>query len=282
MIRVSDDGRGMDPAIEEEGRRKAPDHTVGSRCPLDQEALELVFLPGLSTAEAVTNVSGRGVGMDVVQNNVRALRGNISLSSALGSGTVFAIKLPSSVMVSRGVLVESDGEQYVLPIDAVREMVKLRTADLRMHRDRALAAVRGNVHRVVSLSNLLGLRGKRSGTFSEAELNAMLLATEGEVLAVVVDRLVAEVDVVAKPLPVGYDAAASSEGRLSWVTAASRWFSSRSGSRGCSRLRFRRTRVRSRNHSRRGRNNPSVKPRGNSPSVTDHLALPRHVECAKP
>ena len=91
----------------------------------DRAALELIFLPGLTTAEQVTDISGRGVGMDVVRSNIRQLHGTTTLESKLGSGSKIIITLPASLMVSKGILVEAKGEEYVFPIESVVQIVSL-------------------------------------------------------------------------------------------------------------------------------------------------------------
>ena len=208
IIRISDDGRGMDP---KRLRAKALEKGLFSDVELaamsDQAALELIFLPGFSTAEKVTDVSGRGVGMDVVQSNIRQLHGTIALSSELGKGSVMSIKLPSSLMVSKGMLIECGTEQYVLPIEGVREMVKLRREQVRHFRGMAMTSIRGAICPIFSLARLLGLEAESAdGTLMTAEeSNAVIVSTRSGDLAVLVDRLVAEIDVIVKPLSAGLD-----------------------------------------------------------------------------
>ena len=125
-IEVTDDGRGLDAAAL---KRKAvekglltPEAAAGMS---EEAAFQLVFLPGLTTAAKVTDVSGRGVGMDVVRSNVRNLQGTIEIRSKLGRGTTFLIKLPTSLMISKGILLEAGAQEYILPLSNIRDMVKL-------------------------------------------------------------------------------------------------------------------------------------------------------------
>jgi two-component system, chemotaxis family, sensor kinase CheA len=209
IVRVSDDGRSMDPQqlrtkAVEKGILSAADAAMLS----DKCALELIYRPGFSTAEKVTDVSGRGVGMDVVQSNIRQLRGAISLSSEMGRGSVVAIKLPSSLMVSKGILVQCATERYVLPIEGIREMVKVRRAQICQYRDMAMANIRGQVYPVFNLSALLGLKATSDETGDPSpaeEVNTAIVSTHRGSIAVVVDRLVAEIDVIAKPLSEGLE-----------------------------------------------------------------------------
>jgi two-component system, chemotaxis family, sensor kinase CheA len=208
IIRISDDGRGMDP---KRLRAKALEKNLFSEAELaampDARVLDLIFLPGFSTAEKVTDVSGRGVGMDVVQSNIHQLRGTVTVASDLGRGSVMSIKLPSSLMVSKGMLIECSAEQYVLPIEGVREMVRIRRDQVRHFNGVAMTNVRGSVCPVFSLARLLGLEATTEGglVMTSEESNAAIVFTRVGEVAVLVDRLVAEIDVIVKPLSEGLD-----------------------------------------------------------------------------
>ena len=174
----------------------------------DKRALDLIFKAGFSTAEKVTDVSGRGVGMDVVQSNVRQLRGTITVTSELDRGSVMSIKLPSSLMVSKGILVQCAADQYVLPIEGIREMVKISPQQIRGYGALAMTNIRGAICPVFSLATLFGHNptGNVSDVLSRVdELNAAIVTTRRGDIAFVVDRLIAEIDVVVKPLSEGLD-----------------------------------------------------------------------------
>ena len=209
VIRISDDGRGMDAT---RLRAKAVEKgllTEQAAAELsDKRALDLIFKAGFSTADKVTDVSGRGVGMDVVQSNVRQLRGTIAVSSELGQGSVMSITLPSTLMVSKGILVQSASDQYVLPIEGIREMVKIQPEQIRGYGDLAMTNIRGAICPVYSLATLLGRNNTsdgRDGLLHGHELNAAIVATRRGDIAFVVDRLIAEIDVIVKPLGEGLD-----------------------------------------------------------------------------
>ncbi len=164
-----------------------------------EAAFDLIFLLGFSTAATVTSISGRGVGMDIVRSNVRQLHGTVAVDSELGKGSSFIIKLPASLMVSKGMLIECAGEQYILPIESIRETVKVPWSDIHQVGDARLMHVRGSVHPVVSLAELLMAPGR---TLAErrAECCVAIVQTRGGLAAIVVDRLVSEIDVIVKPL----------------------------------------------------------------------------------
>jgi two-component system chemotaxis sensor kinase CheA len=160
----------------------------------------LVFLPGLTTAQKVTEVSGRGVGMDVVRNNIRNLQGTIDIQSKRGSGTTFSIKLPTSLMISKGILLEDGCEEYVLPLGSIRDMVKIPAAELHRYRGSRIVQIRGDIYSIVSLAELFGLRAKESPELSIAIVEA------GRVrYGLMVDRFVSEVEVIVKPLAGGLE-----------------------------------------------------------------------------
>ena len=121
VLEVADDGRGIDPDVVRRravARGFAPADTAAVLT--DREALELIFLPGFSTATTVTTASGRGVGMDVVRTNVRRLNGEIDVASTVGEGTRFTLRLPLTVLVSEALLVRVGGETLAVALTRSR------------------------------------------------------------------------------------------------------------------------------------------------------------------
>jgi two-component system, chemotaxis family, sensor kinase CheA len=198
-IDIIDDGAGIDA-----GRLKQKAFSKGlitarqADSMSDADAFQLIFAPGLSTAEKVTDVSGRGVGMDVVRNNIAALRGSIGIESRRGEGTRLSIKLPTSVLISKGILLEAGGEEYILPLASIRDMVKVRADEVRTYRGRAMANVRGRVLGLVSLAESLGLPAKAADELSLAVID------DGQgACGLIADRFSSEVEVLVKPLSGG-------------------------------------------------------------------------------
>ncbi|MBF0155063.1 MAG: chemotaxis protein CheA [Magnetococcales bacterium] len=144
LIKVADDGKGLDPekliskAIEK--GVIAPDAEL-----TEKEAFQLIFGAGFSTAEKVTNVSGRGVGMDVVRRSIEGLRGSIDVQSELGKGTTITLKLPLTLAIIEGLLVKISNEFFVLPLAAVEECVELTRADVSATHGRHVINVRGTI-----------------------------------------------------------------------------------------------------------------------------------------
>jgi two-component system chemotaxis sensor kinase CheA len=195
-IEISEDGRGLNAAAL---KRKAVEKglldldTAASMS--DEAAFQLVFMPGLSTAAKVTDVSGRGVGMDVVRSNVRNLQGSIEIKSKAGVGTTFLIKLPASLMVSKGILLRAGGQEYILPLSNIQDMVKLPAARVHSYRGLTLAQVRGQIYPLFSLSEVLGLTAAESTEISIAIVKAGTAS-----YGLIVDRFLTEVEVLVKPL----------------------------------------------------------------------------------
>ena len=200
-IEVTDDGRGLNA---EALKRKAVEKgllTAEAAAGMSEEAaFQLVFLPGLTTAAKVTDVSGRGVGMDVVRSNVRNLQGTVEIQSKAGRGTTLRIKLPTSLMISKGILLEAGAQQYILPLSNIRDMVKLPAEEAHAYRGLTLAQVRGTIYSIFSLAEMLGLVPARTPELSLAIVEAGTVR-----YGLVVDRFLTEVEVLVKPLAGGLE-----------------------------------------------------------------------------
>jgi two-component system chemotaxis sensor kinase CheA len=207
-IEVTDDGRGLDvDAL----KRKAVDKgllTPEAAAAMSEEAaFQLVFLPGLTTAAKLTDVSGRGVGMDVVRSNVRNLRGTIEIRSKLGKGTSLLIKLPASLMISKGILLETESQQYILPLSNIRDMVKLQPGEAHQYGGVTLAQVRGTTYVLFNLAAMLGLvSAKRNVRGAGLQQLCVAIVEAGTVkYGLAVDKFLGEVEVLVKPLSGGLE-----------------------------------------------------------------------------
>jgi two-component system chemotaxis sensor kinase CheA len=194
---VIDDGRGVDTeAVERRGREVGllePEAAVGSA----DEILRLLFQPGFSTAQAVTELSGRGVGLDVVAGRIRGLGGAIELSTASGEGTTFTLRVPITLALAHALRIGVGEEEYALPITHVKEVVPLDGAN-RDAAQRGTLMVRDVAVSLVDLGRVLG-----SGSGSPS---AAVVAELGERrVAVAVDRVIGHEQIVVKPFdaPVG-------------------------------------------------------------------------------
>lgn len=199
VITVEDDGRGIDPqkvksAAVEKGliSRESADR-LGER-----ECLDLIFLAGLSTAQKVSEVSGRGVGMDVVRTNIERLNGSISLDTALGRGTKFTIRLPLTLAIVQALLVSVSGQIFALPVLSVTEILPIRVSEVKMVNQRPAVQLRGEVLPLLHLDEALGMSG--DGQPARVRKYAVCVRYGGRPVGLVVDGLVGEQEIVIKPL----------------------------------------------------------------------------------
>jgi two-component system chemotaxis sensor kinase CheA len=194
VITIEDDGRGLDKAVI---RAKAEEKgLISPDAPLtDQEIYNLIFLPGFSTARVVSNVSGRGVGMDVVKRTIEGLRGSLSLSSPEMGGTIVRLMLPLTLAIIDGLLVEIQGDRFIVPMSAVTENVELTRGERRANNGRNAIAVRGALVPYIPLRELFEIRGP------EPEIEKIVIvAMEGERVGLVVDRVIGSHQTVIQSL----------------------------------------------------------------------------------
>src|SRR5438309_814956 len=194
-VQIADDGRGMDPAsLREHASRQGFLRPEQAAALSDREALTLVFLPGFSTAGAVTTTSGRGVGMDVVRTNVSRLSGEIDLHSEQGVGTRITIKLPLTVVISDALLVRAGGETFAIPMPAIRSIAQPRPQEIRATDDREWVMIEGEEIELLRLDRVLALPGGAT----PARLPVLVFRSGVRPLAVAVDELVGKEEVVIK------------------------------------------------------------------------------------
>jgi two-component system chemotaxis sensor kinase CheA len=148
----------------------------------------------------VTDISGRGVGMDVVRSNIRQLHGTTALESRLGVGSKITITLPASLMVSKGILVEADGEAYVFPITSVMQMVRLPRQQIHRHERTHFATFRNEVYPVLRLADHFAAEDRSGEIAWPEEVAVAIVQTDREKLGIAVDRFVSDVEVIVKPL----------------------------------------------------------------------------------
>jgi two-component system chemotaxis sensor kinase CheA len=198
VITVEDDGRGIDP---ERVRRKAVERKIITEQEAssisDRDALNLIFLPGFSTASKVTNVSGRGVGLDVVKANITKLNGMIDVQSTLGQGTKFILKLPLTLAIIQGLLVDVCGEIFIIPLSSVIEVVRIPRSQVHSIKGREIIRLRDSVLPLVRLADIFNLSS--NGDFKE-NLYVVVVGLAEKKLGIVVDGLVGQKEVVIKSL----------------------------------------------------------------------------------
>jgi two-component system chemotaxis sensor kinase CheA len=198
VIEVKDDGKGLDADKLKQRAVEKGLYSASAVAAMDQQtAFKIILAAGFSTLDKVTDLSGRGVGMDVVRNSVEALRGAIHIESEIGKGTRFRIELPASLLVSRGILVALSGQQVVLPMESISKMVKLPKAEVRTVQGQEIAHMRGAIFPILHLAD--ALCAERTEDVKDDLAVVLIEATSGS-YGLVVDRFVGEVEVVATPL----------------------------------------------------------------------------------
>ena len=196
VIEVSDDGRGVDTArvVAKALERGVIDAETAQRM-TPAEAANLIFHPGLSTAETVSDLSGRGVGMDVVQTAIHNAGGSVAVTSQPGNGTTVRLALPLSMAVMRVMTIETAGALYGVPIDVIAETVRVDTSAIRLIKQSEAFMLRDTIVPLVRLRGLLRLPGH-----SEEREAVLVLRTAGGLVGLIVDRFDEHMDIILKPL----------------------------------------------------------------------------------
>lgn len=213
-IEISDDGAGIDAArIKQKAIEKGVLRYDQAELLSEREALSLIFQPGLSTAQTVTNISGRGVGMDVVKSNIEKIGGSVDISSRLGHGTIIRLKIPLTLAIIPGLVVElnerrsaprqgdGSGMSFVIPQVNLVELVRLEGAQRGAHIERigniSVYRLRGNLLPLVYLRQTLGIPPMEPQT---GVLNIVVVQAEGRQFGLVVDSIFDTQEIVVKPL----------------------------------------------------------------------------------
>jgi two-component system, chemotaxis family, sensor kinase CheA len=201
VVEVSDDGRGLDIRTI---RAKALAAGLATDAELDRmseaQVQRFIFVPGMSTAENITSISGRGVGMDVVLNNIEQIGGTVDVKSVPGQGTVFAIKIPLTLAIISALIVETSGERFAIPQVAVMELVRVRNDHehaLEFIKDTPVLRLRNKLLPLVHLSKLLGL----AEPAATATAGFVVVTQVGhETFGIIVDRVFHTEEIVVKPM----------------------------------------------------------------------------------
>lgn len=194
VITITDDGRGIDRARvrakAEENGLIAPGAVLG-----DQELLQLIFAPGFSTAAAITNLSGRGVGMDVVKKTIEGLRGAIDISSEPGQGSIVSLRIPLTLAIIDGLLVRVGDSRYVIPLGAVEECVELSPAQDARSTGRSLITLRDELVPFIRLRDQF-----KTHSAPDPHQKIVVVATGQDRVGLVVDQILGDHQTVIKPL----------------------------------------------------------------------------------
>ncbi len=200
VIEIRDDGKGIDPVVI---KRKAYEKGLIDEATLerisDHDVVNLVFAAGFSTVEVVSDLSGRGVGMDVVRTAIEKVNGTIALDSEKGKGTRIRLSLPLSMAVSNVMIIESDGQVFGMPMDCVVETVRVPRANLRTIKKSLATVLRGRIVPLKSINTLLGLNAPPIAN-DQDELAVLVVRLGDESVGLLVDNFHETVDIILKPL----------------------------------------------------------------------------------
>ena len=200
LVRVGDDGRGIDPAaVRQVAVRQHILSKQEADLITDDEARSLIFHPGLTTTAQVTAISGRGIGMDVVRDRVESLRGRLSVQSAVGKGTTISLSVPVSLTRIRCVLLRAGDETYAIPSTVVARMVTLPRAAVFTAENRDMVVIDGQPMPLVALADVLGLP-LTARADDGAPVVTLVLRAADRTVAFEVDDLASERELVLKPL----------------------------------------------------------------------------------
>jgi two-component system, chemotaxis family, sensor kinase CheA len=207
VIRVSDDGKGLDAdRLRNKAVEKGLIPAADADAMTNQQIYQLIWLPGLSTAEKVTDVSGRGVGMDIVRGKIKELNGAVDVDSQPGRGTTFTMRLPLTLAVLPSLMVEDSGEVFAVPLESVVEIVRVAREDMSTVHGQWMALVRGRVVAVATLDSLFDWRRHSAKNDAIAADNSMLVIVGegGRQIGLAVDRVIGDEDVVIKSIADNY------------------------------------------------------------------------------
>jgi two-component system chemotaxis sensor kinase CheA len=168
----------------------------------DRQLIQFIWHPGLSTAEQVTDISGRGVGMDIVKSRIEGLNGTVDVRSEPGQGTTFTVRLPLTLAIMSVLLVRVGEECYAIPLDHLDEIVEVgRGQVLRVHGRRSIE-IRGRIISLIALDDILGvIRADRSGSEAAEDKHTVVVVSNGEAtLGLIVEELLGMQEAVLKSL----------------------------------------------------------------------------------
>ena len=198
VIEVGDDGNGIDANIV---RNKAVEKGIMTREEADvlteQQAIELLFHPGFSTAKQVSEISGRGVGLDVVKSKVESLSGTVTVNTKLGEGSTWIIRLPLTLAIIQGLMVEVGGEKYAIPLDSIQSIENVPVSDIKFVSNKEVINLRGSVTRLIRMNEVL----ENQSTNDPNEDMIVVITKRGDQqVGLVIDKLEGQLEIVIKPL----------------------------------------------------------------------------------
>lgn len=198
VIEIGDDGNGIDPEVV---KARAIERNVvteeQAEAMTDQQCIDLLFAPGFSTAKVISEVSGRGVGLDVVKSKVESLSGEVSVKSKLGEGSTWTIRLPLTLAIIQALMVVVGNEKYAIPLDSIQTIEDVSASEIKLVSNKEVITLRGNVCPLIHLNQTLDIESTRD----ESEKLIVVVVKKGDKQAgLIIDELIGQLEIVIKPL----------------------------------------------------------------------------------
>ena len=198
VIEVRDDGNGSDvEAVKKKALERGVITAEAAETMTDKELIDLLFLPSFSTAKKVTDVSGRGVGLDVVKSKIESLSGEVEVHSTLGEGSTWTIRLPMTPAIIKTLMVRVGNEKYAIPLASILSIESIHRSDIKTIQNKEVINLRGDVIPLVRLFDVLEVEGDKVPT---EEMTAVVVKKGDRSAALVIDELLGQLEIVIKPL----------------------------------------------------------------------------------
>lgn len=196
VIEVADNGKGIDAnKVRSKALEKGSITPEMAASMSEQEIIELLFKPSFSTVEKVTDLSGRGVGLDVVKSKITSLGGTVEIKTQLGEGSTFIVRLPLTLAIIQALMVNIGSEKYAIPLSNIKNIENIQKIDIKLVQKQEVVVLRNQVIPIVRLANILGIE------VEEQESMMMVIAKKGEKqVGFIVDSLIGQQEIVIKPL----------------------------------------------------------------------------------
>ena len=201
-IEVSDDGSGVDvEKVKKKALEKGQITEEQAEYMTDKEAIDLLFMPAFSTSEKITDVSGRGVGLDVVKNKIEGLGGDVEVVTKLGEGTTFIVRLPLTLAIIQALMVEVSGEKYALPLNSIVTLEEVPPEDIKYVHGKEVINLRGSVIPLVRLNEVLDIEPVEKDESLLDDGEVVVIVKKGDKQAgLVIDKLLGQQEIVIKSL----------------------------------------------------------------------------------
>ncbi|MEI7473838.1 MAG: chemotaxis protein CheA [bacterium] len=199
LIKVVDDGKGIDPVrLKQIAVKKGLMTEEQTRNLSEAEALDIIFMPGFSTTQVATDISGRGVGMDVVKTKIAMLGGTVYIDSKVNIGTTITISLPSTMAIVQALLVKVIDETYAMPLNYISEVIEIYPNQVKKVQNKEVIVLRGHTLPLVRLQDLLSVPNGK--TDPKKPLIVVIVKSQGKSVGVIVSQLIGQQEVVIKPI----------------------------------------------------------------------------------